>query len=608
MTTASVTSLRRLAPARLLPSIFAERHGLNRTYLAELRTQRLLQNFHLEAGLQAPMALDDLHGGWELPTSLVRGHFTGHWLSAAAQVAAATGDAELRGKAEWAVAELARCQREAGGEWLSSIPPTYLERAARGQPTWAAQYVVEKTLSGLLDAHLLLGSEQALDVLERMADWMHRWTGQRSAADMAALVDLECGHMMGVWAGLFAVTGKPRDRELMERYYRRSQFDALVAGRDVLSNRHANTSIPEACGVARAYEATGEDHYRAAALAYWRCAVEEREQWVTGGQSAGEFWVPPGRLPVRMGITTQEHCMVYNMRRLAEHLLRWTGDPTYADYRERTLWNGILAQQHRVTGMVCYYLPMRPGATKDWGTRTESFFCCHGSLVQAHSLHGTQTWYEDDDGLVLAEYVPTRLDWRRDGVAVTVTLEEVVGASAAPDGSGRVDVSQDVGVGRPDSATYRITVAAERPVDFTLRIRVPWWVAGDAEIGVAGERPRAGAASSFLPLARSWQHDTVTVRLPRRLVAEPLAGRPGTVAFIDGPVALAGLCDEEVRLRGDVDDPGSFLALDDEREWDRWNTRYRTVGQERSIRLVPLHEITDERYSVYFPVDHEKVT
>ena len=33
------------------------------------------------------------------------------------------------------------------------------------------------------------------------------------------------------------------------------------------------------------------------------------------------------------------------MMRLADCLLRWTGDLTYADYWERNLYNGILAQQ-----------------------------------------------------------------------------------------------------------------------------------------------------------------------------------------------------------------------------------------------------------------------
>jgi hypothetical protein len=41
---------------------------------------------------------------------------------------------------------------------------------------------------------------------------------------------------------------------------------------------------------------------------------------------------------------------------------------------------------------------------------------------------------------------------------------------------------------------------------------------------------------------------------------------------------------------------------DDERQWTQWLTRYRSVGQSQAIRFVPLHEVVDERYSLYFPV------
>ena len=54
---------------------------------------------------------------------------------------------------------------------------------------------------------------------------------------------------------------------------------------------------------------------------------------------------------------------------------------------ERNLWNGILAQQHPDTGMIAYFLPLHAGAQKIWGTPTDDFWCCHGSLVQAHTMY-----------------------------------------------------------------------------------------------------------------------------------------------------------------------------------------------------------------------------
>ena len=56
------------------------------------------------------------------------------------------------------------------------------------------------------------------------------------------------------------------------------------------------------------------------------------------------------------------------------------------------------------------------------------------------------------------------------------------------------------------------------------------------------------------------------------------------------------------RLQRNKDRPETLLVPDHEREWGAWKSWYRTVGQDRGIRFVPLFEVTDERYTVYFPV------
>ena len=91
---------------------------------------------------------------------------------------------------------------------------------------------------------------------------------------------------------------------------------------------------------------------------------------------------------------------------------------TYADYWERNLYNGILAQQHPDTGMIAYFLPLQGGAVKNWGSPTEDFWCCHGTLVQAHTIHNQGIYFEDDEGLVVAQYVPTAAAWQWQGTQV----------------------------------------------------------------------------------------------------------------------------------------------------------------------------------------------
>ncbi|MBN1641944.1 MAG: glycoside hydrolase family 127 protein [Anaerolineae bacterium] len=578
------------------PGLLRQRFELNRRYMLSLRPENLLQNHYLEAGLWSARAHPQgIHWGWEAPTCELRGHFLGHWLSAAARIYAATGDPELKVRADHVVAELGRCQRENGGEWAGSIPPKYLDWIARGKRVWAPHYTLHKTLMGLYEAYALTGNAQALEIMVNWARWFHRWTGQFSRQEMDDILDIETGGMLEAWANLYGATGEQEHLDLVQRYDRPRLFDPLLKGEDVLTNQHANTTIPEAHGAARAWEVTGDPRWRAIAEAYWRSAVTERGYYCTGGQTCGEVWTPPRALAARLGTRNQEHCTVYNMMRLAEYLLRWTGDVSYADYWERNLYNGILAQQHPQTGMIAYFLSLRAGSTKTeghggWGTPTDDFWCCHGSLVQAHASPGSGVYYQDAEGLVVCQYAPTALDWAWEGVPVRVT---------------QTADSQAGSVHRPGSMASDLEVRCARAVAFALKIRLPWWLRGEPAIAVNGEPYDVpNAPSSYYRVSRTWgEGDRVRVELPKGLTSVPLPDEPGTVAFMNGPVVLAGLCDEERTLYGDPDHPEAMLVPDNEREWGTWLGGYRGRGQSRGLRLVPLYEIADERYAVYFPVD-----
>jgi len=599
-----------LFQVKLLPSMFQHRFDLNRNYLVSLRTDRLLQNFYLEAGLTsyvfratshgAPDSGDDWHWGWESPTCQLRGHFLGHWLSGAAKVYAATGDPELKGKADQIVSELGRCQKENGGEWIGSIPEKYLDWITTGKRVWAPHYTLHKTLMGLNDMVAFAGNEQALDILEKFARWFHRWTGQFSQEQMDDILDVETGGMLEAWTDLYGVTKKQEHLDLIERYERRRLFNRLLAGEDPLTNRHANTTIPEAHGAARAYEVTGDQHWRDITEAYWRCAVTDRGYFCTGSQTSGEIWTPPFEFAARLGDKNQEHCVVYNMIRLADFLFRWTGDVTYADYIERNIYNGILAQQHPDTGMIAYFLPLEPGARKIWGSPTNDFWCCHGSMVQAHTIHNAHVYYEDDAGLAVCQYIPTELVWERDGVPVTVRqmvdTEACPPAAAAPDGA----------VHRPQREVVELSVRAEQPVAFDLKVRLPWWLSDRATILVNGEPQKiTNGPGNFITLSRTWQNDTLRLEFPKSLTTCPLPDRPDIVAFMDGPVVLAGLDEEDRTLFGDKDHPSTILTPENEREWIFWRHGYRTVNQAPNIRFVPLYEVRDGRYTVYFPVQEK---
>lgn len=609
------------ANVRLSRSIFLERFNLNRSYVMSLTDENLVQNYTLEAVLSGwvtynnqfgrPNPQEHRHYGWESPTCALRGHFLGHWLSAAAMIWASTGDEEVRLKVNRIIDILEQCQERNGCGWLGSFPEKYFRLLAEGRPPWAPHYVTHKTFMGLIDVWSLMGSQKALDLADRFADWFVAWSKDFDRDQMERILAVETGGMLEVWADLYGATQNPKYLGLIDKYTHRRLFEPLLEGKDVLTNRHANTTIPEAQGAARVYEVTGDEWYKRVAEEFWRCAVTNRGAFCTGGQNTCEWWNPPFEFAARRNEFTQEHCSVYNMVRLADYLFRWSGDAAYLDYIERNIYNGFLAQQNPVNGMISYWLPLHAGAHKRWGHPTKDFWCCHGTLVQAHGMYTALTYYRDSEGFTIAQYIPSQMneEWNGTGVRICQTLDTRVGRlNLAGD-----TTSFDGPVRRPDRWIVNIDVSCASPARLVLKLRKPEWLSAPVVVTVNGERvhlsPESGErgnlsldSQGFVVLDRVWQTDRVVIELPMTLRAEPIPDEPDTVAFLQGPIVLAGLSDCEVTLYGDRDDLSGFIVRDNEQDFKRWNLAYRTVRQPWSLRFIPLYEVVDEAYTVYFPV------
>lgn len=594
----------------LLPSEYMRRFTKCKSYLKRLRQENLLLYYEIEAGLFHAMRwIDGLHGGWDSPTSHARGMFTGHWLSAASMAYASDRDAELRLRIDDAVDILARCQEENGNGWAFAVPEKQLLWLRRGGRAVNCLYSFHKTMMGYMDAFLYAGSSRALDIMRGCADYFYRWSDDIPRREMDRIMDdFESGGILEVWAQLYAETHDEKHLALMRRFERPRLYEALLEGRDFLTNMHANTTIPEILGAAACYEATGEERYRRVVEAYWDQAVTRRGMYATGGQTCGEIWTPAGELMTRLGELNQEHCTVYNMIRMADALLRWTGDMKYADYIERNLKNGVLAQTFLTARsvevlkdpyppreyLVSYFLPMGFGVTKKWGTETDDFWCCHGSAVQANAQFTHRIFYETPDGIALGQYIPARLELGEG----TITIEQ---ADMSGEHISLTGVRAAERPHRPDTLEYVIRMDFPQEKEFTLLLPMPWWLSAPARVDIDGENV-LGEKGRFLAIRRAWRHQTVTVRLPKTLTAEPLPGEPGVVAFMDGPLVLAGLTDGQYALRGDMRNPRSILRPHEERWWSSWRPTWRTIGQTKTIVFVPVQTITEERYNIYFPV------
>lgn len=587
---------------KILPGVFRERMDVNRQYLLELDANCLLQNFYLEAGIILPglQVVDNpetanLHWGWEAPTCQLRGHFLGHWISAAAKLIAADGEPELRVKLDNIVSELARCQELNGGEWVGSIPEKYFTRLIKNQYIWSPQYVMHKTIVGLSDAYIYAGNTQALDILSHLSDWYITWTEKAAETNPHAVYAGEEAGMLEVWAQLYQLTKDEKYLTLAKRYADAGLFRKLKEGKDSLTNCHANASIPFTHGAAKMYEITGDSDWLEVIKLFWKVAVTDRGMFSTTGMNAGEFWVPPHMQGHFLGSSDQEFCTVYNMVRTASYLLKYTGEAQYADYIERALYNGFLAQQNVQTGMPAYFLPLGAGSRKKWGTKTRDFWCCHGTMVQAQTLYPELVWFTDGDKITAAQYIPSEFTAEMNGANVTVS--QTTGMKYYND-QAFFDEKDD---GQMSRWLLKFSVKCDKPVRFTLSLRVPEWAKG-VELEVNGKNTAAPVKDGWLDITADWQNDSVQVFFPSELRAETLPDMPELMSVVDGPIVLAGITGSDCGITG-ADKLNEQFMPQREHTYGTFPWRqnsWRTRNQPQSVMFRPLYEVTDEEYTVYF--------
>ena len=193
--------------------------------------------------------------------------------------------------------------------------------------------------------------------------------------------------------------------------------------------------------------------------------------------------------------------------------------------------------------------------------------------------------------------------------SVPMTKAEVRAVSLAQMELTEDAVVYDVGAGTGSVSVEaarsgdRIRVyAVEKKTEAVISFRVPWWLKGEMECFIDGEKCSERPQEGYLRLKREWSDNRIRVVLPRGLHTWPLADEEDTAAILDGPEVLAGLIPGERILFGDKERPETFIRPHNERVWGNWTRSYKTFDQQNGFYLKPLREIGSESYTVYFPI------
>lgn len=596
-----------LSDVRLLEGPFQQARDRDAQYLLQLDADRLLHNFHVNAGLppKAPV-----YGGWESEATWAdircHGHTLGHYLSACALMFASTQDTRFKTRVAYLSSELKACQeagRKNGMDGLVCAFPdgkAQFDNMVAGRPsTGVPWYTTHKVLAGLREAYLYCDDATALAVLIGVCDWADQQTHAMTEAQFQRMLGTEHGGMNEVLGDVYALTGDAKHRVLAERFCHRAILDPLAQGQDILDGLHANTQIPKVVGFARLYALTGRPEYQAASRFFWHTVVQNRS-FATGGHGDGEHFFPPAQFASHLhSAKTMETCGVYNMLKLTRRL--FTQDPTadYADYYERALYNDILASQDPDSGMMTYFQATRPGYRKLYCTPTESFWCCTGTGIENHAKYNDSIYFHSADALYVNLFIPSVLTWRQKGLTLTQNTAF------------------------PQEDVTRLTVTAARPTRLALKIRCPGWCSR-ATVSVNGRHlPVSGLPGDYLTIDRQWRSgDTVQVHLPMTLHTEALPGSPRTVAVLYGPIVLAGslgsggiapgedlihnertygnVLNQPVEVPVWVGEPEKVVERIVPSAGTPLTFHTMGLGRPQDVTLTPYYRIGHERYNLYW--------
>ena len=549
---------------KLLPSRFQRNMQRDSAWIASIPVKSLLHSFRNTAGVFTEkeggyMTMRHL-GGWESLDCDLRGHITGHLLSAMANL-------QMREKADSLIQGLAEVQKQYGTGYLSAFGEGLIDRNIQGKSVWAPFYTLHKILQGLIDQYNLCHNETALEIAKGMGEWAYKKLRPLSDDTRKRMIRNEFGGFNEAMYNLYAITKNEHHLWVARFFYDNDKIDPLKHGNKDLGTYHANTFIPKLLGECRNYELFGQEDSREAASLLFSTLVNDHA-FVTGEVSDKEHLFKPETQSKHLTGYDGENCCTFNLLKLADRLFSYHSDSKVADYYERALYNHILGQQDTLSSMVCYFTPLMTGAYRLYSTRDSSFWCCVGSGFESHSKYQSSIYFHSGKILYVNLFIPSEVNWNG-----TVIRQETA---------------------FPESNTTVLTASSKTD----MKIRYPYWA---TYMTINGRKVKP-AADGYVTVKNVRK---IKVEFGMSLREEATKDDPSRVALMYGPIVLGGRLDEVANPFSDPKKYNDYYTFDYGKHPDvQLSSVKRIVGlrfeNADGIKIEPLYNLHHCRYVVYW--------
>ncbi len=551
-------------------------------YLLTVDNDEMLYHFRKASGLDTKGANSPY--GWDAEESKLKGHTTGHYLSALALCYHATGDLRVKDKAEYMVKELGKCQEAFSS--LEGIQEGFLSGYSEEQfdlleeytvypKIWAPYYTLHKIMAGLLDCYLYIESGQALAIAEKMGLWTTRRLSRLPHFQLKKMWSMyiagEFGGMNAVMAQLAVLTGRKEFVECAKLFDNEKLFYPLENNQDQLSGMHANQHIPQIIGAVELYKAAGEKRYLRIAQAFWATVTRNRT-YAAGGVGETEMFQGFGKTGSLLTANTQESCASYNMLKLTKELYQINPNVRYMDYYEKTLYNHILATlSDDDSGESTYFFPLGPGMRREF-LRENS--CCHGTGMESHFRYREGMYYRKDKEFYINLYIPSELETENHDLTVRLN--------------------------RTSKREQRYQIRIRGTGIDTLYLRRPNW-AKDIEIIMDGQNVEIDVnEQGYIVISESFSKEMILeVSLSPDFRIVRAGDEPTKAAIQYGPYLLAALSEEQEFIHVTFNEKDVHTKMHWENAMGKDAICFACDGK----KWIPVNEVKEDAYHVYVHCD-----
>ncbi|MFD2828562.1 beta-L-arabinofuranosidase domain-containing protein [Leeuwenhoekiella polynyae] len=614
--------------------------------LAETNPDSFLYMFRNAFGQEQPDGAEPL-GVWDTQETKLRGHATGHYLTAIAQAySSTTYDKKLHQKFEntmnymvntlYDLSQLSGKAKSTGADfvsdpsavpmgpgkssydsdlsetgirtdywnwgsgYISAYPPDQfimLENGAKygGQEdrVWAPYYTLHKILAGLIDVYEVSGNEKALEVAEGMAEWVHT---RLSKLPTETLITMWNTYIAGEFGGineslahLYRITGKPE-------YLKTAQlFDNIKVFYGDAEHAHG---LAKNVDTYRGLHANQHIPQIVGALELYRNSESPEYYHIADNfwyKTKNDYMYSIGGVAGARNPANAE-CFVAQPATLYENGLSAGGqNETCGTYNMLKLTRGLFFYKQQPELMDYYeralYNQILASVAEDSPANTYHIPLRPGSKKQFSNADMSGFTCCNGTALESSTKLQNSIYFKSvDNKALFVNLFV---PSTLNWTEKDIIIKQETAFPHKDHSTFTI----EGKGKFSLNIRIPGWAKNGVELKINGKIQNTSIEpDTYLNVERKWKNgDTVELKMPFSFHLDPIMDQENIASLFYGPVLLAAQESEPRtdfrKITLDASDLGKTISGNPEK------LEFKIDG----VVYKPFYE-TYDRHSVYLDV------